>query len=83
MISNYFFFISVSAMLKWFVSKSQVDSAIIEHTLINDGIECTPEKLPCTCVDENVNIFRIRKYFTDASWNKVLKAVELRKEMKY
>jgi len=35
--------------------------------LNNDDIICRPEKLPCACVDENVNIFRIRKYFTDAS----------------
>ena len=53
------------------MSKSDVDLAMNEGTLLND-IECRPEKLPCTCIDENVNIFRIRKYFTDASWNKVL-----------
>jgi len=34
----------VSAMLEWFVSKSDVDSAINEGTLLNDDIECRPEK---------------------------------------
>ena len=48
----------------------------------NDGVELNPEKLSCTCVDKNVNLFRIRKYFTDASWSRVLKAVEVKK-MKY
>ena len=64
-------------MLEWFASVSNVDHAMNEGTLLNDII-CRPEKL-----DENVNIFRIKKYFTDASWNRVLKAIELRKSMKY
>lgn len=75
--------VSVLAMLEWFVSRSDVDHAMNEGTLLNDNIECRPEKLPCTCVDKNVNILRIRKYFTDASWNGVLKAIEQRKGMKY
>ena len=70
-------------MLEWFVSKGRIDSVINEGTLLSDGVELNPEKLPCTCVDENVNLFRIRKYFTDASWSRVLKAVELKKKMKY
>ena len=69
-------------MLEWFASVSDVDHAMNEGTLLNDII-CSPEKLPCACVDENVNIFRIRKYFTDPSWNRVLKAIERRKSMKY
>ena len=70
-------------MLEYFVSKSNIDQAMNEGMFLNDDIECRPEKLPCTCVDKNVNIFRIRKYFTDASWNRVLKAIEQRKDMKY
>ena len=46
--------VSVLAMLEWFVSKSDVDHAMNEGTLLNDDIKCRPEKLPCTCVDENV-----------------------------
>jgi len=34
----------VSAMLEWFVSKSDVDSAINEDTFLNNDIECRPEK---------------------------------------
>ena len=26
----------------------------------NDGVELNPEKLSCTCIDEHVNLFRIR-----------------------
>jgi len=46
-----------------------------------DEIKCRPTILPTTCADENVNIFRIRKYFTDVAWNKVLKAILKRKEL--
>ena len=70
-------------MLDWFASKCHSDSAINEGTLLNDGIELNPENLPCACVDESVNLFRIRKYFTDAAWSRVLKALELKKKMKY
>ena len=46
-------------MLEWFVSKPDVDHAMNEGTLLNDDIECRPEKLPCTCVDENVELENI------------------------
>jgi len=72
-------------MLEWFVPKSYVDRAMGDGVVLDEGdeIECRPTMLPSTCADENINIFRIRKYFTDATWSKVLKAIESKKTMKY
>ena len=68
-------FVSISVMLKWFASKFHIDSAINEGILLNDEVELNPENLPWACVDKKVNLFRIRKYFTDALWSRVLKAI--------
>ena len=57
-----------------------IDSAVNEGTLRNDGIELDPENLPCAYVDKSM---RIRICFTNDSWSRVLKAVELNKKMKY
>jgi len=66
-------------MLEWFVPKSYVDRAMGDGLILDDSneLECRPEMLPSTCADENVNIFRIRKYFTDVAWSKVLKTINL------
>ena len=65
------------AMLEWFVSKSSVVKAMNEGLpLSEDEIEFRPMMLPSTCIDENINISRIRKYFTDLSWSKALQAIE-------
>ena len=71
-------------MLEWFVPKSCVDKAMDDGLPLDDGdeIDCRPAILPSTCVDENINIFRIRKYFTYVSWSKVLKAIESKKNKK-
>ena len=72
------------AMLEWFVSKSSVVKAMNEGLpLSEDEIEFRPMMLPSTCIDENINISRIRKYFTDLSWSKVLQAIESKRSMKY
>ena len=71
-------------MPECFVPKSCVDRTMGDGLPLDedDEIECRPAILPSICVDENINIFRIRKYFTDVSWSKVLKAIESKSNMK-
>ena len=40
-------------------------------------IETRPEKIPNQCIDENVNIFRLRKYFTTEGWQSVTEVIEV------
>ena len=42
-------------------------------------IETRPEKIPNQCIDENVNIFRLRKYFT-TDGNQLLKSLKLKEQ---
>lgn len=42
-------------------------------------IETRPEKIPNQCIDENVNIFRLRKYFTTEGWQSVTEVIEVKR----
>ena len=67
-------------MLKWFVSVPDSNKAIKDGVLLDEAsIEMRHEKIPNACIDENVNLFRIRKYFTDDGWVQVLQAVKMKK----
>ena len=67
-------------MLKWFVSVPDTNKAIKDGVLLDEAsIELRHEKIPNACIDENVNLFRIRKYFTDDEWVQVLQTVKMKK----
>ena len=59
------------AMLSWFV-----DEAIVEATIKSLGkrlveeedVEKRPERVPNAILDENVDIYLIRKYFSNDAW---------------
>ena len=53
-------------MLKWFVSVPDSNKAIKDGILLDEAsIETRHEKILNACIDENINVFWIRKYFTD------------------
>lgn len=67
-------------MLKWFVSVPDANKAIKDGILLDEAlVETRHEKIPNACLDKNVNLFRIRKYFTDDGWVQVSQAVERKK----
>ena len=61
-------------MLKWFISGPDVNKAIKDGVLLDEAsVEKRHEKIPNPCIDENVNLFQIRKYFTVDGWVQVLR----------
>ena len=65
-------------MLSWFV-----DEAIVEATIKSLGkrlveeedVETRPERVPNVILDENVDIYLIRKYFSNDAWLVVTEVV--------
>jgi len=46
-----------------------VTQAALDGTLVDeDKVKCMPEKISNTILDENVDIYLIRKYFTADAW---------------
>ena len=33
-----------------------------------DDVECQPDKIPSAIIDENVDIYQVRKYFSQDAW---------------
>ena len=65
-------------MLEWFVSSDAAEKCL-DGELI-ESIERRPEKISNSCLDENVNIFEIRKHFTSDMWKAVLEIIECKRE---
>ena len=67
------------------VSKQAVNGALSKDQLISDAdLEQRVEKIPKTTLDqdETVNVFRVKKYFSNSAWKKMkllLKRVEKEK----
>ena len=55
-------------MLGWLVDPCVVNTALKSDSLINEEIECRPEKIPSSILDENVDISLICNYFTNDGW---------------
>ena len=56
-------------ILLWFVDKAVATEVIRKGTLINeDDVECRPNKIPDSVADENVDIYLVRKYFSQNAW---------------
>ena len=55
----------ITGILGWFVDKPVAEKVLKKHRLIEkEEVECRPEKIPNTVVDENVDIYLVRKYFS-------------------
>ena len=69
-----------SGMLKWFVSVRDANMAMNDGALLDEAsVQVRHEKIPNACIDENVNLFRIRKHFTDDGWAQLCQVVEKKK----
>ena len=73
-----YFSVCTVAMLSWFV-----DEAIVEATIKSLGkrlveeedVETRPERVPNAILHENVDIYLIRKYFSNDAWLVVTEVV--------
>ena len=69
-------------MLQWFVkNKAILEEVIIQKRLIQlQDVFADFEKVPMKCLDENITLSRIRKYFKDDAWKLVQELVDYKKE---
>ncbi len=57
-------------MLNWFVDEEVTERAVRGGDLIEEyEVECCSEKIPRKCLDENVCIAQVKKYFTFDGWS--------------
>ena len=72
-------------MLSWFVDRTVVGRVLEQHgQLINEEeVECIPEKINHAVLDENVDIYLIRKYFSIDAWLLVEDVLSSKKENIY
>ena len=57
-------------MLNWFADQEVSERVTRSGDLIEeDELECRPERIPRKCLDDNVCIGQIRKYFSFDAWN--------------
>ena len=55
-------------MLRWFVDDDLVELALNGELIEEEFVECRPEVVPNAVLDENVDVFLVRKYFTNDAW---------------
>ena len=64
-------------MLGWFVDKDVITCVLTDDYLIEETeVEVRPEKIPRKCLDENVCVAQIKKFFTFDAWSLVTEVVE-------
>ena len=71
-------------MLGWFVNLHSVEAALSGTIMTVEDIKQSPNDVSSACLDENVNIDRIRKYFCAPAWKEVLTVIsKVRKCVKF
>ncbi len=61
-----------TVILNWFVDPPVARAAINDDKLIEEEeVECRPEKIPCSVLDENVDVCLVRQYFSSDAWKLV------------
>ena len=63
-------------MLKWFVEARAAELVLKGKLIDEEDIETRPECVSASCLDENVCIRNIQKYFTNDGWKALLHLVE-------
>ena len=51
-------------MLTWFVGPHKAESAILGPVLTEKDVKSTPSTVPSACLDKNLDLHRIRPYFS-------------------
>lgn len=68
-------------ILNWFVEPGVATAAIREGKLIEEEVECRPEKIPCSVLDENVDVCLVRHHFSNDAWMIVQDVISRKAEM--
>ena len=56
-------------ILSWFVDRQVKDAALTRKRLIEeDEVEMRPERIPASCLDDNVFVPSVQKYFSPDAW---------------
>ena len=60
-------------MLKWLIDDEVLESALNGLLIEEESVECRPEVVPNAVLDEKVDIFLIKKYFTmmHGCWSRI------------
>ena len=68
-------------VLSWFVDKDIACQAIKSGGIIEEEeVECRPEKIPHSSLDENVDIGLVRKYFSYDAWLVIEGVIQQKKQ---
>ena len=57
-----------TVILSWFVNKQVIKDALGGQLIEEDRVECRPERIPDSVLDENVDVCLIRRYFSSDAW---------------
>ena len=55
----------MTVVLRWLVDDAVAEKVIQTDCLIEEEVECRPERVQNSILDENVDVCLIRKYFTN------------------
>ena len=70
-------------MLSWFVDQHTIEKVLHENNppLIEENeVETRPERVPMKCLDENVSLIGIKRYFSFDAWKAIENVVKLLNE---
>ena len=68
-------------ILHWFVEPGVATAALREGKLIEEEVECRPEKIPCSVLDKNVDVCLVRHHFSNDAWMIVQDVISRKAEM--
>ena len=70
-----FFFLLV--MLLWFVDSEVAEAALKGNKVVEEcEVEIRPNRVPASCLDENVCLISVQKYFSPDAWGAVCNIVD-------
>ena len=55
-------------ILSWFVDKQVIHDALKGRLIEEDKVECWPEQIPDSFLDENVDVCLVRHFFSSDAW---------------
>ncbi|KAG1650974.1 Zinc finger SWIM domain-containing protein 3 [Nymphon striatum] len=67
-------------MMSWLVDEKIVETCLRSDVLVQVDQVKEPERIPMKCLDENVAINSIRKYFSFNAWKMALEAIDTLRE---
>ena len=69
----------MTVILKWLVDDAVAEKVIQTDCLIEEEeVECRPERVQNSILDDNVDVCLIRKYFTNDAWKVVQDVLQLK-----